>query len=392
MQICGIIAEYDPFHNGHAWHIKEAKRVTGADKIICIITGCFTQRGTPAFLHPSARAEMALREGADLVLQLPFSFSVCDADRFARAGISILSKAGASSICFGAEQDGIPYIHRAAAFLSRPDNEYSRQLHHFLKMGCSYPRAQSLALAASTDIPSEIIALPNTILGIAYARACHDLNAVLTLYPVARRGNYHDPDLHSGGFPSAAAIRKAISDQNLESVRPFMPAACFLLLKKAYDENRIHYPNALDSLLRWKLYSSSDFHYLPGLSEGLENRLHLARSCTTRDSMVQTIRSKRYTYSRINRLLTHVLTETDSRLLSPLPDYAYLLGFRKDSSFLLHELKNSGLNVLPRLVPGRQTYEQHLDETAESLWALAVKKDFGCLYRQKPLVLTSEAG
>ena len=114
MRICGVIAEYDPLHNGHAWHLSEARRRTGADLIVCVMSGSFTQRGMPALLSPHTRAEMALRAGADLVLQLPVSFSVCEAERFAMGGLAILRQVGVEYLCFGAEPEGIPVLEKAA--------------------------------------------------------------------------------------------------------------------------------------------------------------------------------------------------------------------------------------------------------------------------------------
>ena len=147
--ICGIIAEYDPFHNGHAWQLREARRLTQADHMICVISGSFTQRGMPALLAPHQRAQMALDAGADLVLQMPYSFSVCNAERFALGGVYILKQLGVEALCFGVEQDSIPIIENAAALLESPSDIFKKQLRQALDAGDSFPKAQGQALSQS---------------------------------------------------------------------------------------------------------------------------------------------------------------------------------------------------------------------------------------------------
>ena len=387
MRICGIIAEYDPFHNGHAWHLNMAKSITGADRVVCVISGCFTQRGMPALIHPIDRAEMALHSGADLVLQLPYSFSVCTADRFASGGVHILNQAGASSLCFGAEPEGIPYISEAAQYLEQPEEDYYFLLRRYLDDGLPFPKAQGMSLSACLHIPFHITELPNTILGISYVRACLRLKADFSIFPVPRSGNYHNEVLSSASLPSAAAVRSALYRHDWDSVREAVPEYSYSLLRRLFEENDYHLPDALTGLLRWKLRCNDSPCHLPDLSEGLQNRLHMADSFSQRDDIVKCICSRRYSYARVSRLLSHVLTDADSRYLDPLPSYAYLLGFRKDASELVNAMHKNGFSVLAHIQDNPPPYEQMLDERADSLWALGAGKPFGGLYRRKPYIL-----
>lgn len=388
MRICGIIAEYDPFHNGHAWQMAEARRLTGADYIVCVMSGCFTQRGMPALLPPHARAEMALRNGADIVLQMPVSFSLGDGERFAAGGVHILRQMGAEFLCFGAEPEGISIIADAARFLEQPDQAYTQRLHVLLDSGLPFPAAQGAALAEALHIDPAALALPNTALAICYARANLRLNAGLQLVPVPRRGRYHDAVLHAeSALPSATAVREALMSGKWEQIKSAVPDSCYPLLQNAFESGGYHAPEALDQLLRWTLRESGDFANLPNLSEGLENRLPLAADACTRDAMIRCIKSKRYSYARISRLMAHALLHTEANRLSSLPEHAYILGFRKDASSLLHAKNSSSFSLWPSLPPGQCTYDAELDARADALWALGANQPFGTIYRKKPVIL-----
>lgn len=390
MRACGIIAEYDPLHNGHAWQIEQARKESGAQLIVVVMSCCFTQRGMPALLSPHARAEMALHTGADIVLGLPYSFSVCDAERFALGGVCALSRSGlVDCISFGVEPGNAQYIPPAAQLLENPTDDFTAILHENLSYGMPYPRAQGEALSHCLRLSEDILSVPNTVLGICYARANMRLRANLALIPVDRRGAYHAAVLpidQQTDLPSATAVRAAIADGSMQLVRHAMPDAAYRILEREISQGRQHEPHALDMLLRWTLQSERDFSSLPNLSEGLENRLPLGGACLTREDMVQQIRSKRYPYARVNRLLTHALTETRADALSPLPQYAYLLGFKRQHSPLLRTAERNGFALLPKLTVHHQLPEQLLDARAWDLWALGAHQPFGALYRCQPVI------
>ena len=391
MKVCGIIAEYDPFHKGHAWQIEQAKEKSGADYIVCVMSCSFTQRGMPAFLSAHDRAEMALRCGADVVLGMPYAFSVTDAEHFALGGIEILRKTQAvNALSFGVEEAGLPYIHAAAALLEQPTASYTERLKAALDQGVPYPKAQGDALAAELHTSADIFSLPNTSLAICYLRAMLRQQADFSVQPVLRRGSYHSdvlPEDAVQALPSATAVRAAISVGDMPAVRQSLPQPAYDVLVKALSEGRFHAPDALDMLLRWRLCQATDFSHLPDLSEGIENRFPAAAKALIRADMVQQIKTKRYPYARINRMLAHLLTDTDAKQLNPLPEYAYLLGFRKSAQPLVHAISESELPLLTRLSSRNMTYMQQLDARAAELWALGARTAFGHIFRCKPVIL-----
>ena len=390
MRICGIIAEYDPFHNGHLWQLEQARAKSQADFIVCVISTCFTQRGMPALFSPQLRAEAALRAGADLVLGLPVSFSVCTADRFALGGVHILKTLGADALSFGIEPYGIDVFESAAAVLSSPDDRFKSLLSKYLHQGKSFPLAQGLAISKILGITPGILSQPNTALSISYCKANQQLNAGLEMIPVIRTGEYHDEYLPEDGIsPSARAVRIAILEGNMQAARTAVPDFSAALIEKAVQNNDLHQPEALTPLLRWKLRTAAqgDLASLPDLSEGLENRLPAAADCGTREEMVQAIKSKRYPYSRINRLLTHLLLGTDASKLSTLPEHAHILAFRNDASCILKAAKDNGFPLYPHIPPKPSTYELSLDAHADDLWHLGANESFGAAYRTHPFIL-----
>lgn len=387
MKICGIIAEYDPFHKGHAYHIQEAKKTSGADFIICVMSTSFTQRGMPALLSAHDRAEMALRCGADVVLGVPYAFSVCDAEKFALGGVEILRKTGVvDTLSFGIERDGLNHFIKAAELLENPDEAYLSALKQGLNNGLTFAKAQGEALSKALCVDANIFALPNTSLAVCYARACRKTKADFLFAPVIRSGDYHADKLDAKFLPSASAVRQALSEGDTEAVRKAMPEDAYRILLRAKEENRLQKYTPLDSVLRYKL-CGENLSSLPDLSEGIENRFRDAANESNRNDMVLSIKSKRYTYARINRLLSHLLVGANAADIPVLPDYAYLLGFREAAAPLLHRIGESELNLLHRLPSDTLSPMQALDRRADDMWAIGAENKFGYLYRAKPVII-----
>lgn len=390
MKVCGIIAEYDPFHKGHAWQIKQAKEKSGADYIICVMSMSFTQRGMPALLCPHDRAHMALLGGADLVLGVPYAFSVCDAEKFALGGVEILRRCGiVNALSFGIEESGFDCFSDIAGLLDNPPPSYLEDLHRNLQQGLSFPRAQGEALANALQIDADVFSLPNTSLAVCYARAAAQTKADFSLYPVVRKGNYHDAALKDddAAFSSASAIRAAIQAEDWTAVKSALPDYSYEILLKAKRENRLQRYQPLDSLLRWRLRNDA-FDRLPDCSEGIENRFRDAANAATRDEMVLAVKTKRYTYARINRLMAHVLTQTNKSDIPVLPEYAYILGCKKHAMHLLHDIAENGLPLYHRLPSGSLSSMLELDRKADDLWAIGAQISFGTLHRAKPIILS----
>lgn len=389
MRVCGIIAEYDPFHKGHEWQLKEAREKSKADFVLCVMSMSFTQRGMPALLCPHDRAEMALRCGADAVLGVPYAFSVCDAEKFALGGIEILRKTNCvNALSFGIETDGLSILEPTAQLLEHPTKEFNILLRQYMMKGLSYPSAQGKTLAECLNADEQFFTLPNTSLAICYLRACLKTNAGFEFFPVERRGEYHDKTLKSDSLslPSASAVRTAFANENLDAVKDSMPKAAYRVLERSKQNNTLQQYAPLDTLLRWRL-RNDNFSQLPDLSEGIENRFRDASNASTRNEMVLSIKTKRYTYARINRLLSHILTETRACDIPALPNYAYVLGFKRSASDLMHEIGKGELKLYHRLPSGDLSPMQKLDQRADDLWHLGANQSFGALHRARPVII-----
>ena len=389
MKVCGIIAEYDPFHKGHAWQIQQARELSKADFVICVMSMSFTQRGMPALLSPHDRARMALMSGADIVLGVPYAFSVCDAEKFGLGGVEILRRCGVvSALSFGVEEAGRDVFLPAAELLENPTEEYQSLLRKKLDQGMLYARAQGESLSEVLCVDANVFTLPNTSLAMCYARACLATDAGFEFVPVIRKGSYHDAQMQDEelNFSSASAVRAAVLAGNMDDVKNAMPEDAFNILSNAIIAGTYQKYQPLESLLRWRLRYDS-FKGLPDLSEGIENRFCTAANAQTRDEMVQLIKTKRYTYARINRLLAHVLSQTDANDIPPKPEYAYLLGFRQRAANVLHDIGNNALMLYHRLPSGDLSPMQALDARADDLWAIGAQQPFGALHRAKPVII-----
>ena len=214
MKIVGLITEYNPFHNGHLYHIKESLRVTGADAAVVVMSGDYVQRGTPAIMPKRIRAEMALMCGAGAVFELPVCYATGSAELFALGSVSLLESLGiVDSICFGSECNDLPILEQLAELLLEEPEAYQILLKDYLKQGMSFPRARQEAILSYTEDPrfAEILRNPNNILGIEYLKAIKKLGSRMEPYTIARRGaQYHDEELDSD-YSSATAIRSLLA-------------------------------------------------------------------------------------------------------------------------------------------------------------------------------------
>ena len=339
MRIVGVVAEYNPFHNGHAWHLQKAREHAKADYVIAVMSSCFTQRGTAACLSPRARAEMALNCGADAVIALPAFWAVRDAEHFALGGVSLLHQMGIDAISFGAETAVLPLLRDAASLLEHADADFDAAVLRHLDEGQSYPFAVAAAADERAAGLGALLASPNNTLGICYLRAMQRLHADMDVSPIAREGNYHATFLEKS-FPSATAIRGCMERGDWAALGNTIPAESLPTLKQAALDGRVHKQDALDQALMYRLRSMTDaeWHALPGLSEGIEDRLcAAAQRAGTREELILRAKTRRYPYARLSRLCTHALLHITQAMLDqqPLPDAAWLLGFRREARPLL---------------------------------------------------------
>ena len=358
MKTVGLITEYNPFHNGHAYHIEKAKMLTGADRVIVVMSGDFVQRGAPAVMPKHLRAESALLSGASLIIELPVCFATGSAEYFAQGSISLLNQLGCiDSICFGSECGDLHLLKEIAQILADEPMEYQTALKQALKEGASFPAARQEALNIYSDKYSEILASPNNILGIEYLKALAKIHSKMEPFTIKRIGaGYHDMDI-DGQFGSATAIRSDIyqlADVNSSSksiplthIQTQVPSSCHELMKKNYQ---IRYPVKSEDfslLLKAKLLSEtadSLSHYLD-ISPELANRiLRLRNDYLSFEQFCDLLKTKELTRSRISRSFIHVLLGITNDWLTamkaPAP-YARILGFRRDHADLFGILKQT---------------------------------------------------
>lgn len=324
MNILGIIAEYNPFHNGHLYHLNQAKARTCADYVIVAMSGHFMQRGAPACFSKWLRAKMALSCGADLVLELPVDFAMASAERFAYGGVYLLSAVGATHLGFGAESELKVLGQAAELFASETED-----LKSFLKQGLSFPVARQKAY----QLP---IHSPNDILAVEYLKACRKLRSPLVPVAVSREQcGYHDRT-PSGSFASATAIRERF--KNGQDASFYLPSQVAPLCQSPILEHLFDKPVlcALQSQTARQLSETA------GVREGLENRLlDSAYHAQTVEELVGLTKSKRYTYTAISRMVYAAFLGLTQSRLADHPHYARILGISPKGRELLRNHKQN---------------------------------------------------
>lgn len=408
MKVVGIIAEYNPFHNGHLYQINQIKEKTGATHIVAVMSGNFVQRGCPAWTDKYLRAQMALKAGVDIVFELPVCFSTASAETFALAGVSLLSSLGfVDGICFGSECGNLDLLNNIADFLLNPAEAFHSEMRDLVARGLSYPTARQNALIkhfavnnqSDNNKLSSILSSPNNILAIEYLKAIRQLNSSLIPLTIKRNdAGYHNEKLDDC-FASATAIRKqslsdiniannsslidtfstATSHQNkvhfLNQVKNVLPEVVISLLK----DKKSHFPiteNDFSNLLFYRLeqLNKSDFSVLDLTPELYHRIKNYIADFTNYSDFTAMLKTKQYTYSRISRVLLHLLLDirqdnffflpathpfiadeqkADVNFISsqyPFVPYARLLGFSKTASKLLrHE---AGIPIITKPADG----------------------------------------
>ena len=361
MKVCGVICEYNPFHNGHAHQLSRAKKLTTADFLVCAMSGAFVQRGEPACLDKWTRAEAALRGGADLVLELPALFAVRAAQDFAFGGVSLLDALGVvTHLSFGAENDDLALLTR----LSHPETaEESEKIRQGLAQGLSHPAARAAALGVPTP--------PNVILAAEYLRALQKLGSPILPVPVKRDSEHRDETLHS--MASATAIRAAL--------REGLDVSCAMPQEvRALQLGALPSPLPdLDGFSQTLLYILRttppdvlrDAYAIP---EGLENRLcREAFEAADLNELLTRIACRRYSPARIRRLLVQMLLHLDAETIRshPQPEYARALGFRKSAAALLRAIsEKSRLPLIVKAADAPHNAMLRLDFAAQDVWDL----------------------
>ena len=354
--VLGIVAEYNPFHNGHFYQIQEAKRQTGAKYVVAIISGNFVQRGNTSLVNKWIKAQMALENGADIVIELPTVYSISSAENFAEGAIKILDSLKiVDTLCFGTETGDFAALNNIANVLYNEPKEYASILNHELGRGISYPKARENALMMYlNDIKryASILSGPNNILGIEYLKALKRLKSDMKPLSIQRKKVYYNDEAIVDEFASATAIRRLVAEEQYDDLRKVMPRNAYMLLKEEirkgnYVIDLVKYEKEIIYNLR--KMSIKEIAELPDVSEGLEHAIkNAAESCNNLISLVNIIKSKRYTQTRLQRiLLCSILgiTQRDMDLSISTTPYVRVLGFNDKGQELISEISNRNRKI-----------------------------------------------
>lgn len=412
MRVAGIIAEYNPFHNGHEWHVAETRRLTGCEAVVAVMSGNFVQRGEPAMFDKWARAEMAARSGVDLVLELPAAFTVRSAQYFAAGGVRLLAALGeVDTVSFGAEHPQLDALEKLAGAVD--DEAVVCELRDRLDSGLPYAAALGRALAARTGLPATLVASPNNILAVEYIRALRRYAPHIRPLAVARRqAGYHDRVI-TGNIASATAVRAALGGESAEMAYAALPPASQALIAALSGEGRGPVAfNELATVLLSRLRQASlaELAALPDVAEGLEYKLREAGQAGSLSEALAVLKSRRYSQTRLQRILIYAMLGASKAQFSAWdasgPLYARVLAFGDSGRRLLRRLASTAalplIGKTSRFLKSREIDDGDLsplqamlafDTRASDLYVLAMPNpDFrrgGWDFRRSPLYIAS---
>lgn len=377
MNISGIIVEYNPLHNGHVYHINKTKELTNCDALICVTSGNFAQRGIPSSIDKWTKTKMALDNGVDLVIELPTIYSVSSAEFFSNGAVSLLDSLGVvNNICFGSEHGDISDIYNISNILLKEPLEFKVILKTYLSKGITYPLARANALydylinskmSISNLLLGNFLNSSNNILGIEYCKSLIKLNSSITPCTIKREGASYNSNIIHNEFSSATAIRKFVKENgpstNLEN---YVPPSVFADIKDLYSKDiRFIFEDSMFPYIKYKSATSKNsLINLPDVSEGLDNKIIKSLlNNLTYSSTLNDIKSKRYTYSRISRILCQYFIGFDNfdinKLRSAPCPYARILGFNSKGKSILKSIKsNSSIPLYTKI-------SKHSNETLQ---------------------------
>lgn len=368
LKVSAIIAEYNPLHNGHIFHINKTKEITNCDGLIGVLSGNFVQRGQPALLDKWTRAKLAVLNGIDLVIELPAIYSISSAEFFSYGAISLLNSLNiVDSLCFGSESGDLKLIYYLSNILQNPPSEYSCLLKKYISLGLPYFTARSKALLKFISMDIDInftksietmISSSNNILAIEYCKSLIKLNSSIKAITIKREGDNYNSKKIASKFPSATAIREKIEDKSdLSILTNFLPKSVYQelssLLYNNYDFT--FFKNTFEFLKYKCITGSNNLDKIPDANEGLNNKIYKSIiNSKDFDELMTNIKSKRYSYTRLSRILCQYFIgfenyQTKALRKSPCP-YARVLAFNtKGMEILKHIKKNSTIPVYLKL-------------------------------------------
>ncbi len=350
-RILGIISEYNPFHNGHLYQLEKSKELVNPDYSICIMSGNFVQRGEPSLIDKWSKAEIAIKCGFDMVIELPTVYAISSAENFAQGAIKILQAFGDVTLSFGSELGNLSILNEFADIFYDEPKEYLTILNHELDKGLSYPKARENAvLFYLNDIRkySNVLSSPNNILAIEYLKAIKKFKSKILPITIKRIGTEYNSTNINGSFASATAIRKLINDN--KNIKGLLPKPSFEILNSNIKYGKL--VNSIKIFEKEIIYtlrkmSVQEIANLQDVSEGLENLIkQAANSCNNLEDLINSIKSKRYTRSRIQRILLYSIlniTKKDIQDSYKAKSYIRILGVSQHGRSLLSQVSSNRL-------------------------------------------------
>ncbi len=380
--VLGIVAEYNPFHNGHLYHLAASKKRTRAEYTVAIISGNFVQRGNVSIVDKWTKAQMAIACGVDLVIELPVVYSTSSAENFAYGAIKTLNSLNIIDyVSFGSETSDLDILNKFADVLYKEPSEFKSLLNHELSKGISFPKARENALLMYlNDIRkyANILSSPNNILAIEYLKSLKKLKSPIRPITLQRQGpSYNDINIVDK-YASATAIREMLKNKNLVNLQKCVPNTTFRILYESFKKGHIVQDlSAFDKEILYTLRKMSikDIKELPDVSEGLENAIkNAANSCNTVNELINIVKSKRYTQTRIQRILVSALlniTKKDLILANKTDTYIRVLGVNNKGKKLLSAIKaeNPRLNIVTSV-------KKFMDSNTNKNISAMLQKDF----------------
>ena len=358
-KVLGIISEYNPFHNGHLYHLEQSKKLSGCDYTVAVISGNFTQRGSTSLVDKWEKTRMALANGVDLVIELPVLYSISSAENFADGSIKILNSLGiVDTLSFGAETSDIAVLSKIADVLTVEPTEYKNILSHELKKGLSFPKARENALLMYLgDIRkySGVLSSPNNILGIEYLKALKKYKSNINPICIKRIESDYNSINFSNNIASATAIRNLVKNKSFDIIKDLVPESTYsILIDNVQNGHIVEDLSIFEKEIIYVLRKMSieEISNLPDVSEGLEYSIKKAAdSCNSIVELLNLVKSKRYTSTRIQRILLYALlgiTKKDMQVSKTTKPYVRILGFNNFGKTLLSEIarNNPKLNII----------------------------------------------
>ena len=372
----GIIAEYNPFHNGHLYQIQKAKELTGADTVITVMSGNFTQRGDTSLINKFEKAKIALQNEVDMVIELPTIYSISSAENFALGGVKILNEIGnIDYLVFGIEEENLEKLQAIADVLVNEDDEFKRNIKEELDKGNSYPKAREIVLkkVLSSENVKNIMQKPNNILAIEYLKALKTTNSKIKPFAIKRKNTMHNDENINANYASGIYIRKLFIENNFNEIKKVVPKYTYeRLLELKNQGTYVSSINDFSDIVIYKIrtMTKEEISQIADVNEGLENSIKLASTtCKTIDEIIDKVSTKRYTKTRISRILTYILldiTKSEMEQSKNANQYIRVLGINKKCEGILKTINNNKLN--------RENQLLNIDKKATEIYTIKYPK------------------